>query len=257
MNNDLARATSPEEKELAEKRAELDVVSGLLAEKELELEELRLTVGRFQHRYFSEVGSKYAELDELHAQIAEARARNRRNDQQAQETAAKARDKARRTAADYECFDNPGDFVPKTSDVSENIKKLYRKIALIIHPDKATDDGSRDVRTRLMAKLNEAYAEGDDERMKDILSEFQSSPDTVAGEGTGADLVRVIRTIAQVRHRISEIAKEIAQIKVSDICQLMIEVQKATEGGRDVLREMAKAAGRDIDEARRELGQVG
>lgn len=49
---------TPEEAELATKKAELERLSQLLAEKELDLEELKLTVAAFQHRYYSQVGKR-------------------------------------------------------------------------------------------------------------------------------------------------------------------------------------------------------
>ena len=52
MSEELIRVGSPEEEELSAKKSELSFLSELLAEKELEFEELKLSVARFQHRYF-------------------------------------------------------------------------------------------------------------------------------------------------------------------------------------------------------------
>ncbi|NIO36822.1 hypothetical protein GTO27_03865 [Candidatus Bathyarchaeota archaeon] len=256
MNEDLDKVTSPEEEELATKRAELRTLSELLAEKELELQEIKLSVNRFQNRYFSEVGCKYLELDDLLAQIAESKSRRNPSDTNARVEAKKARKKAQETTKEYQGYADLSDLIEEKSIVSEDTKKLYRKIASLIHPDKAMDDKSRDTRTQLMAELNKAYANGDVSKMRDVLSEWEASPETVSGEGTAAELVRVIRSMAQVRRRISEIEKEIAKIKSSDIHELMIAVHKAGAEGRDLLIEMATSIDVEIQRAVKELSTL-
>ena len=74
--NGLFKTVTPEEQELVEKKAELERLSKNLADKELDIEEIRLAVARFQHRYFAEIGKKYVRLDDFRAQIAELRARH-------------------------------------------------------------------------------------------------------------------------------------------------------------------------------------
>ncbi len=62
---------SPEEEELHRKRGELENLRSELAESELELATLRSELIAFERRYLEVVGSRYAELDALEAQIAE------------------------------------------------------------------------------------------------------------------------------------------------------------------------------------------
>lgn len=253
MRNDLIKTNTPEEAELAKKKAELERLSDVLAEKELGIEELKLTVAQFQHRYYSNVGKRYVELDELRAQIAELIARQEPQDHELDQEAVRARTQARKAAEEYE----GGEIEPQTgslkSEESEDAKRLYRKIASIIHPDKATDDKSRNLRTRLMAELNEAYARKDITKMRSILDQWQDSPETVSGEGTAAELVRTIRAIAQINRRISEIETEIFEIMTSDIHVLMAKVHAADLAGRDILAEMSNSIDSEIQDARSEL----
>jgi len=253
MNYDLTKNTLPEELELEKKKSELNALSDVLAGKELKLAEVKLSMNRFQQYYFKEVGSKYVELDEIRAKIAELKAQKNRNDKQAQEAAKEARKTANATADDFKTYKESGDFEEKTQKVSEEARKLYRKIASIIHPDKSTDNKSRKIRTKLMAELNAAYEKDDMDSMRKILNDFQASPETVDGEGTAADLIRIIRTINQVNRRIAEIEKELEQIRKSDIIQLMLQVNKGSKKDRNILREMAEEVQQDIKKARREL----
>jgi len=94
---------------------------------------------------------------------------------------------------------------------------LYRQIAVKIHPDKATNASEREYRTKLMAEVNNAYAAGDIERLRQILQEWESSPASVIGEGIAVDLVRMIRSISQIKGRLKTIEKEIETIKETEI----------------------------------------
>ena len=245
--------STPEETELAGKKAELDRLSELLAEKELDLEELKLAITQFQSRYYSELGKKYVELDELRAQIAEMKAEQKPLDQKLNKEAKRARTQATEAAEEFEEIDIKPQTESETPEESEEAKRLYRKIATIIHPDKATDAKSRHLRTTLMAELNKAYARKDIDKMNDILDKWNESPEAIQGEETAFELVRAIRALAQIKRRISEIEKEISEIMTSDIHVLMMKVHDADLAGRNILLEMSVHIDSEIRDARNEL----
>ena len=99
MKHDLMKLTTPEEEELLAKKTELESLSEVLAEKELDLEDIRLAVARFQHRYFAEIGKKYVQLDELRALIAGTAGKARSTRLQLKE---RSKDKARGSRQDYQ-----------------------------------------------------------------------------------------------------------------------------------------------------------
>ena len=70
-NHNLTPPPAPEEQELLTKRLELAHLSEKLAQKELDLEEARLSLRQFHRRYFRTIGEKYVVLDDLLAQVAE------------------------------------------------------------------------------------------------------------------------------------------------------------------------------------------
>jgi hypothetical protein len=162
-----------------------------LAERELDLATLRAELHGFERTYLRIVGSRLAELDEIEAQIAEAGARNQPKDREAQERASQALAQAQESAQAVEAEQEAGKREPFTP--SENLQKLYREVARRIHPDLATDEGERKRRHELMTEANRASEMGDVARLEAILRDWESSPESVKGEGRGAELVRVIR----------------------------------------------------------------
>jgi CO dehydrogenase/acetyl-CoA synthase beta subunit len=75
----------------------------------------------------------------------------------------------------------------------------------------------------------------------------------VKGEGPGAELVRVIRKIAQVEDRLKVIDAEVARLEESDLYHLKIQVDQAEKEGRDLLAEMAARVDRQVAQARGRL----
>jgi CII-binding regulator of phage lambda lysogenization HflD len=86
-----------------------------------------------------------------------------------------------------------------------------------------------------------------------ILRDWESSPESVKGEGPGAELVRVIRKIAQVEDRLKAIDAEIARLEESDLYHLKNQVDQAGEEKRDLLAEMAAGVDQQVAAARERL----
>lgn len=107
-----------------------------------------------------------------------------------------------------------------------------------------------------MAEANAAYAAGDEGRLEAILRNWQSSPDAVEGDGTGAELVRTIRKIAQVEERLSQIGLEIGTLERSDLYLLSARAEAAAADGRDLLEEMAALLDGEIEKATRRLSNL-
>ncbi len=244
---EIVRNQTPEERELEKKQAELATLEAELIQRELDLATLRGELADFENRYIRTVGVLYAELDEIEAQIAEAQARRKPSDSDAQVRAHRARAQAQESSETAREI-----AVPKPKP-TENQKKLFREVAKRIHPDLATNDADRARREKLMAEVNLAYENGDEAKLGSILADWESSPDTVEGEGVGAELIRVIRKIAQIQRRLTEIELEIQQLNISDLYQLCTKADEAEKQGRDLLEEMASQVQQQIVGAKRRL----
>ncbi len=130
---------TPEEEELQRKKASLAELEAQLGDRELELASFLADLVHFEKRYLQTVGRRYAILDELRARIAEARARQNPNQQDAQEKARQTRAKAQESAravGEEKPGEPSSDASPSASkpNRSESLRSLYRQAAKLLHP---------------------------------------------------------------------------------------------------------------------------
>jgi hypothetical protein len=247
MPTEIVRQQTPEEAELLRKREELAAVRSALAERELELADLRAQLKSFEGRYLRQVGVLYAELDEWEARIAELEA-SLNTTHEAQQHATEARKRADETReATHGEASKVQDFQP-----SADLKSLFREVAKRIHPDFAKDDADRRHRTRLMVRANEAYARGDSETLQRILDDYNESSESVQGEGIGAELIRIIRQIHQARKNITTLEEELNRLSSGELSQLRRDTEAAQNEGIDLLAQLAAKLEGKIAQRRKE-----
>jgi hypothetical protein len=244
----------PEEQELARKHEEQAGVETELAECELRAANLRAELGAFERRYLHFVGSRYAELDELNAQLAERVAKAQPDNERAQQAARDARARANNTKSSA---GKKAAQEPKPFQASPQLKRLYRDVARKIHPDLTSDRDDRTKRQGLMAQANEAYERGDERQLARILNQYECSPEAVQGEGAGPELIRVIRRISQARSRLSEIEAELEELVRSDLNQLKMRVDEAEKHGRDIVAEIVAKVDEQVAQVKRRLENFG
>lgn len=239
----IVRSESPEERELVRKRAELAALEAVLAEEELRLTTERVEVFLFERRHMRQLAAKYAELDDLEADLAEALARMNPTVETAQHRAEAARKRANETARATQDAEAAGDpFGPIQFKPTEDLKQLFRLGAKHIHPDHAQRDATdeeRQQRTTAMAAFNVAFTQGNELAMRLILEQWEVRPESVVGEDIAAQLVRVIRQIAQVERHLDRIRRETEELQSSPMFKLRERALRAEEGGRDLLNELA------------------
>jgi DnaJ-domain-containing protein 1 len=223
MSDQLVFQISPEDEELKRKSAELAILETELVQGELDLTTLHAELQSFDREYQQVIGTRYAELDRIEEQIAEYMA----------------------------YLESSRDFAP-----TEDLKKLYREVMKRIHPDLTTDPAEKVRREELTIAANQAYEEGDAEKLKSILNSWENSPEAVKGDGIAAELIRAIRKIAQCRERLSTISKEIETIQETELYQLKIHVYNASESGQDLLACMAEELDQQIKKAQQELQDI-
>ena len=240
----------PEELELEKKREELEVLESSLADRELQVTSLRAELNVFEQKYMSEIGSLYAELDEINAQFAEQRAVESPDDERLMEAAHEAREKANRTYAAI-----PTDATRKNFAPTVELKRLYREIARRVHPDLTLDHKDRVRREALMADANKAYQNGDETALQQVLANYECAPEAVKGDGAGAELVRTIRRISQIRERLDELNVEANKLIQSDLQKLRVRVTEAARNGQNLFLELSGRLEQQIAKVKNEIGQ--
>jgi hypothetical protein len=243
---------APEEIELNKKRKVLERLKDRLATREEEMTDLRAELEQFEANYTMEVGRLYAELDEIEAQIAEEEVKLVPDDEEIKKRAEELRKRAEESAANAE----HGDGCSFKWQPTAEAKKAYHNLAKIIHPDLALDADEKEKRHELMAKLNEAYSAGDQNRLNKLVEDFRDSPDLIRGDSPGDDLVRAIRQIWQIKNRVKELREEKLKAELSELFILREKVRIEMLEGRNVLKQMAQRTKTHIKKSERRLANL-
>jgi hypothetical protein len=241
---------APEDIELNKKRRVLERLKDKLADREEEMTELRAVLDQFEARYTMEVARFYAELDEIEAQIAEEEVKLVPDDEEIKKRAEELRRRAEESAANME--EGDPSCTQKWRPTTE-AKKAYHNLAKIIHPDLALDAEEKEKRHALMAKLNEAYSAGDQQRLNKLVEDFRDSPDLVRGDSVGDELVRAIRQIWQIKNRLKELKEEKLTAELSELYILREKVEAEMREGRNLLKQMAERTKTYIKKSERRL----
>ncbi len=140
---------------------------------------------------------------------------------------------------------------PPQAAPSRDIKALYRRLARQYHPDHAATPGEADYRTRVMAKINAAYAARDLETLQAL-----DVQDHIAAPDESLDVL----LLRELQHRHQSIRQQIIHLKSQyhallhcDLMRLKTETSLNRNKGRDLLREIAAQLERDYRMALRQL----
>jgi hypothetical protein len=255
MNSKIIYNKTSEQEELEKKLAELSSLEAELTERELELVTLQSELHAFECEYLRVIGTRYAELDEIESEIAKYLVILNPNDltaqKQAEEAWNKAEDSKRATEDNLKNQESSREFKPW-----ENLKKIYREVAKLIHPDLTTDEVERLHRQKIMVEVNQAYENGDEKRLTEILQTWQNKSESFHNQSASSELLRVIREIAQISDRLQVIEYEIKDLKFSELYQLRNKAINAKQENRDLLAEMASKIDKQIAKAKIKLDKL-
>lgn len=230
---DLIISSLAEQREIEEKRTELKTLEDRLAERESELALLQANVREFELNYLEAVGKKFDELAEIERQIAITLGQQ-------------AADEDYTISNELECGQTK-------FHASENLKKLYREVARLCHPDLADNEQEREYRHKLMIAANQAYEAGAEDRLQSLLSSETSFVEMTRQSNSALDLMHLLRAISTTQERLSEIEAEIERVKHSELHRLKIRADRAEAVGHNFLADLISQVERQIRKSQNRL----
>jgi len=200
-----------------------------------ELLEARSQREAFRARYQSEVGRLHERLDELELAIAEAELGELT--QRLDDEASKG---ARPATPDAETL------APAARFTSDAVRKLFRDVAKLIHPDLAGDDRTRDERHALMIEANRAYVLGDEAHLRWLLGTLEDGGSDGPASTPEAVGERLARRCAHLEAQLQRVEDDLAELQASPLWALKVMVDREAVRGRDIVRDMVRRLERDI-----------
>ncbi|HET8539074.1 MAG TPA: J domain-containing protein [Anaeromyxobacter sp.] len=137
---------------------------------------------------------------------------------------------------------------PEVEPAEVALKRLYRRLARVLHPDLAQDDAERKRLGDLMARVNAAYARGDLAALE-IMAERVGAgepPGDLTDEERCSHLERRIATLARIA---ASLERERARLERSDTARLRAEALRRAEAGRDFVEETRAEVREEADAA--------
>jgi hypothetical protein len=235
-----------------------------LIEYEIAVETFRVEVENFSRLHHQKLGPMYARLDELEAQIAEARAA-RTGDPEDMRKAQEARARVMPMPGVEELFhdwlDSDG-LSPEASAMlteqpvrppqrvrpSDEARKLYRELVRKAHPDLAQDDAERRRRDEFIARVNAAYARGDEALLQELSEEWAAGPVPEEWRPSRAEeLYARLEWLAERKELLSVVARDLEESAIGAMLKL------APDDPDRLLEEIAEQLLTQVSEREAEL----
>lgn len=233
--NELILSQQSEEHELQIRREELAQIEASLAQLEPQLATMQSGLTAFESRYLSTVGDRYDELAKIEKEIARLQGLEFDEDYDGESLA----------EDEVGCGQNRFH--------SDKLKRLYREVARKFHPDLTSCPQERQHRHQLMVEVNRAYESGAEERLQELL-EAGASLETVETKGAmSAELILLLRKMAEAKQRLVEIEADIAEIASSEIYKLKLRVEQSEAIGIDLFADLILQVDRQIKKAQNRL----
>jgi hypothetical protein len=213
------------------------VAEQALIEFEIAVETFRVEVENFSRLHHQKLGPMYARLDELDAQIAEARAA-RTGDPEDLRKAQEARAIVMPMPGVEELFHGWMDSdglspeasamlteqpvrPPKRVRPSEEARKLYRELARQAHPDLAPDEEERTRRDEFIARVNGAYGRGDVALLKELAAEWEAGPVTPELRlSEGEELYARLEWLSRRKELLTALAQELEESAIGSMLRM-------------------------------------
>ncbi|WP_225100291.1 hypothetical protein [Streptomyces sp. CoH27] len=257
---DQSQAPRPEERlEQAVRAAEQALI-----EYEIAVETFRVEVENFSRLHEQRLGPLYARIEELDAEIAQAKAA-RTGDPEDIRRAEEARAQVLPIPGVEELLhgwmDGHGLFPeaaamltdqavrpPERVRPSEEARKLYRELARKAHPDLAQEEEEQQRREEFLTRVNAAYARGDEALLRELAEEWAAGPVPPERRPSAAEeLYARLEWLAQRKELLTLVARELEEGAIAGMLRL------APDDPDGLLEEIAGRLRDDIAQREAEL----
>ncbi|BDG04445.1 J domain-containing protein [Anaeromyxobacter oryzae] len=116
------------------------------------------------------------------------------------------------------------------------LKRLYRRLARVLHPDLARDGGEAARLSELMARVNAAYARGDRTALE-VMAERVGAGEPPGELGDAERLLHLERRIATLARIAASLRRERERLVRSDTHRLRVEAERRAADGGDLAAE--------------------
>ncbi|MFI2507833.1 J domain-containing protein [Streptomyces sp. NPDC018972] len=237
-----------------------------LIEFEIAVETFRVEVENFSRLHEQKLGPVYARLEELDAQILEARAA-RSDDPEDRRRADEARARLMPIPGVEELLngwmDGDGLFPEATAMLtdqpvrpprrvrpSEEARKLYRDLARKAHPDLAQEDKERARREEFITRVNAAYARGNEDELRELAEEWAAGPELKRVPSASEELYARLEWLARRKELLTLVARELEEGAIGSMLRL------APDDPDRLLEEIAEQLRTQVTEREAELAAL-
>jgi len=233
----------------------------------IQIQNLKIALSLFLGEYNSKVGVLYVSLDKIKLKIKEYQNRinltkdkklspDDLNNIEAEIKENFSQERSKIDNLERETSDSSEEYEKnlerekkKYSDreSQEELKKLYRKLALRFHPDRSRNEKQRKEFEKIFPEINNAYQNRDLDTLKKYIKQLERE-DQIAKETPEEKLARLKEDYKVILGIILKINKELEDLRTSEICKLKEKVDQAKKKGRYLLQELAANIKLEISE---------
>jgi hypothetical protein len=249
----IARTTDSEVTKL---RAAIADRQEEIAQLELELSDANTELAHFEYELEYRLGALQDRFEELDTRLQEVRRLKARRAQWGDRADSMdipdVEAQYQRTWEPREKTAEPPPEQPVEEEVKEDLRTLFRTLAKQFHPDLVTDPAEKQIRERLMAKVNQAYKANDIDALKKLLEEpVRPLP---APRMSHTEILESLREeVQRLEGVIRDLSSALQRLTNSDTVQFMLDVSVARSMGRDLINEMGLDLAERISQIELEL----
>ncbi|MBN2035708.1 MAG: hypothetical protein JW768_03100 [Chitinispirillaceae bacterium] len=229
--------------------------------------ELRERLNVFSGEYYTRVGSYYARLDVIEIELNMYRHRLSRVsnariesiddvtliENEVEEKYSKEHAEAKKRLHDTDeigsqyrrSLSRQELFELLSEEKRSKIRALFRRLALLFHPDKAGSEEERIVFNGIMAEINDAYSQADLELLASFLERAERGK-RIGPEDAHEKLARLKKEYARLDEIVKKLYNEKVEIESSELWKLKLKVEEARCSGSDLLAEMTRRAKNEL-----------